>query len=324
MVRIRPTDTPQDNITTIDATSTTLSLTGPTVKATIDNNTNSKSASDQVVLRSFPFDNILHQETSQESTYKDTTKDIVKNVLNGYNGTVFCYGQTGSGKSHTIFGTEKDEGLLLRAISEIYEHDYTTKPSSSNPANPSSSPSSASPLTLKKTESIKSIIRKSSFYEIYNERVFDLLDTTPQAPLNNDELPPGLAVRNHPTTGPYIQNLTSIDCTKSASSCRALVNQGIKKRATAMTCMNDRSSRSHAVFVIDLNVIIVNNSGETLKSTTTRSIKSRLCFVDLAGSERQSMTNSVGIRLKEAGVINKSLLILGQVINELATKNSSV
>ena len=46
-------------------------------------------------------------------------------------------------------------------------------------------------------------------------------------------------------------------------------------------------------------------------------LRSKFHFVDLAGSERQKSTLSMGDRLKEAGNINKSLLVLGQVINSL-------
>ncbi len=44
---------------------------------------------------------------------------------------------------------------------------------------------------------------------------------------------------------------------------------------------------------------------------------SKFHFVDLAGSERQKQTASTGLRLTEAGNINKSLLVLGSVINGL-------
>ena len=47
-------------------------------------------------------------------------------------------------------------------------------------------------------------------------------------------------------------------------------------------------------------------------------------FVDLAGSERAGQGGAQGIRLKEAGFINKSLLTLGKVISELSRKQGYV
>lgn len=50
---------------------------------------------------------------------------------------------------------------------------------------------------------------------------------------------------------------------------------------------------------------------------------SKLNFVDLAGSERQKSTNASGERLKEAKNINKSLTVLGSVINALADNSNN-
>jgi len=49
---------------------------------------------------------------------------------------------------------------------------------------------------------------------------------------------------------------------------------------------------------------------------------SRLSLVDLAGSERTKYTHTTGDRLKEAGSINKSLMVLGQCM-EVRTRNPS-
>ena len=88
--------------------------------------------------------------------------------------------------------------------------------------------------------------------------------------------------------------------------------------------MNAHSSRSHAIMIVKveksvnysadkLREIQLNNNLTTDKSMT----KSNLFLVDLAGSERSKNTNAVGDRLKEAGMINKSLSALGNVINSL-------
>ena len=93
-----------------------------------------------------------------------------------------------------------------------------------------------------------------------------------------------------------------------------LLMQGAKKRHTSPTLMNAESSRSHSVFSINVT------SKKTINGLSTLKV-SKINFVDLAGSERQSKTNSDGERLKEAAIINKSLLCLGQVINNLIFLN---
>lgn len=74
--------------------------------------------------------------------------------------------------------------------------------------------------------------------------------------------------------------------------------------------MNLESSRSHSIFTIIIESKVTKGGIINMK-------KSRLNFVDLAGSERQKQTSSYGERLKEASNINKSLTVLGLVINTL-------
>ena len=77
--------------------------------------------------------------------------------------------------------------------------------------------------------------------------------------------------------------------------------------------MNDTSSRSHAVFTIQLKQI---QHSLTNDETIERTARFRL--VDLAGSERANKTEATGQRLVEGGKINKSLTTLGRVIAALA------
>ncbi len=79
---------------------------------------------------------------------------------------------------------------------------------------------------------------------------------------------------------------------------------GYRNRRVGETAMNLESSRSHAVFQL---ILVVTEEQEGLKTHRT----ARFSLVDLAGSERQKEANTTGERLKEAGQINKSLLVLG-------------
>jgi hypothetical protein len=86
-----------------------------------------------------------------------------------------------------------------------------------------------------------------SFFEIYNERVYDLLSTTPTS---GDVITP-CRVREHPETGAFIEGLTHRPISSYAEVLRAL-SEGLEKRITGETLMNATSSRSHAVFTLQL------------------------------------------------------------------------
>ena len=147
---------------------------------------------------------------------------------------------------------------------------------------------------------------RGSFFEIFNERVYDLL--------SNDSLEKSLAVRED-ANGVYVKGLKEIEV-QNTCEVEELLLSGLNNRKVAATNMNRTSSRSHAVFV--LTVKIEHTSLDGLKKVRT----SKFTLVDLAGSERQKSTSAYGNRLKEASMINNSLLNLGHVINALADKEN--
>ena len=139
---------------------------------------------------------------------------------------------------------------------------------------------------------------KVSMLEIYNERIQDLLN-----PLNNN-----LKIKESKLAGVYVDECTEI-YVSSADEMRETMLLGSQNRTIASTRMNERSSRSHSIFVMTLSQ--KNSSTGTLKV-------SRIYFVDLAGSEKVAKTDVKGKQLEEAKNINKSLTALGMVINTLA------
>ena len=112
----------------------------------------------------------------------------------------------------------------------------------------------------------------------------------------------------------YIENLTEQEI-NSAKKAKELLISGFKNRHVASTSMNHESSRSHLIYTLFLSTKLELGDG-ILKMRS-----SRLHLVDLAGSERQKYTNTTGQRIKEAGNINKSLSILGNVINAVIEFN---
>ncbi|XP_076431643.1 kinesin-like protein KIF15 isoform X8 [Peromyscus maniculatus bairdii] len=145
----------------------------------------------------------------------------------------------------------------------------------------------------------KTFLCKCSFIEVYNEQIYDLLDSASV----------GLYLREHIKKGVFVVGAVEQVVTSAAEAYQVL-SRGWRNRRVASTSMNRESSRSHAVFTITIESM--EKSSETVNIRT-----SLLNLVDLAGSERQKDTHAEGMRLKEAGNINRSLSCLGQVITAL-------
>lgn len=152
---------------------------------------------------------------------------------------------------------------------------------------------------------------KLSFLEIYNEKVQDLLSRKRE----------DLKIIHDPKMGPIVKNLSerTVTCWDDVDRCLAV---GMEHRTTAATAMNDRSSRSHAVVVIAMEM--VDTFGQVGNKTISRPRRSRANLVDLAGSEKVSKSKVEGTNLKEAIGINQSLTCLGRVIDGLVEQHSHI
>ncbi|XP_067845571.1 kinesin-like protein KIF16B isoform X2 [Heptranchias perlo] len=217
---------------------------------------------------------------SQERVFKDLGTDVLKAAFEGYNACIFAYGQTGSGKSYTMMGNPEDVGLIPRICQGLYDR-----------------------IAGKSRWDQASFRTEVSYLEIYNERVRDLLRRKSTKTYN-------LRVREHPRDGPYVEDLSK-HLVQNYSDVEELMEAGNINRTTAATGMNDVSSRSHAIFTI--NFTQAKFDAEMPCETV-----SKIHLVDLAGSERADATGATGVRLKEGGNINKSLVTLGNVISALA------
>ncbi|XP_067900408.1 kinesin-like protein KIF16B isoform X4 [Heterodontus francisci] len=217
---------------------------------------------------------------SQERVFKDLGTDLLKAAFEGYNACIFAYGQTGSGKSYTMMGNPEDVGLIPRICQGLYDR-----------------------IAGKSRWDEASFRTEVSYLEIYNERVRDLLRRKSSKTYN-------LRVREHPKEGPYVEDLSK-HLVQNYSDVEELMEAGNINRTTAATGMNDVSSRSHAIFTI--NFTQAKFDAEMPCETI-----SKIHLVDLAGSERADATGATGVRLKEGGNINKSLVTLGNVISALA------
>ncbi|XP_030052209.1 LOW QUALITY PROTEIN: kinesin-like protein KIF16B [Microcaecilia unicolor] len=217
---------------------------------------------------------------SQEMVFKDLGTDVLKAAFEGYNACIFAYGQTGSGKSYTMMGNPGDAGLIPRICEGLF--------------------SRISEVTRKGDASFRTEV---SYLEIYNERVRDLLRRKSSKTFN-------LRVREHPKEGPYVEDLSN-HLVQNYGDVEELMDAGNINRTTAATGMNDVSSRSHAIFT-------VNFTQAKFDAEMPCETVSKIHLVDLAGSERADASGATGVRLKEGGNINKSLVTLGNVISALA------
>ncbi|KAG1783598.1 kinesin-domain-containing protein [Suillus placidus] len=183
-----------------------------------------------------------------------------------------------------------------------------------------------------------------SYAEVYNEKVYDLLaevteDTSrsriPRSNISAQLAHPLLLTRKALTvkpspasdaldesgpgsTGKYIAGLRYFRVTGAAQA-KALVKLGQLHRRVFGTLANSQSSRSHGMVTIK---ILRGHRGDRNDPSSLQI--SRLTLVDLAGSERTKHTQTTGDRLKEAGNINKSLMVLGQCMEVMRSNQKRV
>ncbi|TKS86576.1 Kinesin-like protein KIF15-A [Collichthys lucidus] len=235
--------------------------------------------------RTFTYDHVADMDTSQDSVFASVAKNIVESCMNGYNGTIFAYGQTGSGKTFTMLGpseldnfTDELRGVIPRSFEYLF---FLIN------------------REVERSGQSKSFLCKCSFIEIYNEQIYDLLDTASASLFLRENIKKGLFVEG------AVEKFVN-----SAAEAYQVLSMGWRNRRVASTSMNRESSRSHAVFTMTLE------SKESINEVVNIRM-SQLNLVDLAGSERQKDTHTEGSRLKEASSINRSLMCLGQVIMAL-------
>lgn len=229
----------------------------------------------------YVFDKVLKPNVTQEQVYNSAAKNIVKDVLMGYNGTIFAYGQTSSGKTHTMEGVigEPDlQGIIPRIVNDIFNHIYGME------------------------ENLEFHI-KVSYFEIYMDKIRDLLDPSKV----------NLAVHEDKNKSVYVKGATE-RFVSSPEEVLEVIEEGKSNRHIAVTNMNEHSSRSHSVFLINVKQENLENQ---------KKLSGKLYLVDLAGSEKVSKTGAEGTILDEAKNINKSLSALGNVIAALADGNKT-
>lgn len=231
----------------------------------------------------FEFDRVFAPGTHNEDVFGEISQ-LVQSALDGYNVCIFCYGQTGSGKTYTMSSAD---GMIPRATHMIYD------------------------TITKLREKSWTYSMEGSFVEVYNEELHDLLaeggggrGSAKKLEVRHDE------ARKQTT----VANCRSV-ALDSADRVEAMLRQAQGNRSVAATKANERSSRSHSVFILRL-------AGEN--SATGERCEGTLNLVDLAGSERLKHSQAEGERMRETQSINKSLACLGDVIEALGRGSAHV
>ncbi|KAH8334370.1 hypothetical protein KR059_009271 [Drosophila kikkawai] len=220
------------------------------------------------------FDYVFDEGAGNQEVFDRMAQHIVRACMQGFNGTIFAYGQTSSGKTYTMMGDCQNPGVMVLAAKEIFQH------------------------IANDTE--RDFLLRVGYIEIYNEKIYDLLNK------KNQDL------KIHEAGN----GIVNVNCEEliitSEDDLLRLLSSGNKERTVGETNMNERSSRSHAIF----RIIIESRKSDRTDDEAV--IQSVLNLVDLAGSERAGQTGATGARLKEGAHINKSLMFLSNVIKNLS------
>uniref|UniRef100_A0A3B4G6X8 Kinesin-like protein n=1 Tax=Pundamilia nyererei TaxID=303518 RepID=A0A3B4G6X8_9CICH len=328
----------EDQACVVIENSQTVTLNAPKGSATIK----SREKGIGMSLHKFYFSQIFGPDTTQAELFENTVKSQMSDFLDGKNALIFSYGVTNAGKTFTIQGSPKEPGILPRVLESTFqyigEHQYPgmdlkpylrngvqsldfhqvkqeriTKAAIFASFKESCSPSRLSSSSASSTQTVLTSNQAEAndsqfalwvaFFEIYNEYVYDLLQPSL---CSKSKKRACLRVCDDGAGNAYVKDLIWINIHNLGEASK-LLHFGNKNRSAAATKMNHSSSRSHSIFTMKILRI---NGG-----TAERVSEFSLC--DLAGSERCNKTKTFGERLKEAGNINNSLLILGKCITAL-------
>eukprot|EP01035_Chromulina_nebulosa_P024219 gene24219-31484_t len=178
------------------------------------------SSHDQLVLvnpagnseeHSFAFDLVIDETFSQEQVWQNVGVPILDKAFGGYNGTIFAYGQTGSGKTWSMQGAPDNEDLqgiiprMNRNLFDRIEKDKNRRPT-------------------------VQFLVTVSYFEIYNEIIFDLLDASDRSKRRRNNQAgnsqAGLEIKEHPVLGVYVKGLNEI-VVDNAAKLQEIIDQGM-------------------------------------------------------------------------------------------------
>ncbi|MED6273863.1 hypothetical protein CHARACLAT_010689 [Characodon lateralis] len=232
----------------------------------------------------FHFDYSFDENATNELVYKFTAKPLVLSIFQGCMATCFAYGQTGSGKTHTMGGDftgrqqNSAKGIYALAAQDVFTH-----------------------LNHRKYANLDLCIYVS-FFEIYNGKVYDLLNKKAKLRVLEDD-----------RQQVQVVGLEEV-CVSSADDVIKIIQIGSACRTSGQTSANANSSRSHAVLQIVLR-----------RSDRAATLHGKFSLVDLAGNERGTdVSSNDRSTLVETAEINRSLLALKECIRSLGRNSDHI
>uniref|UniRef100_A0A6Q2Y2E6 Kinesin-like protein n=1 Tax=Esox lucius TaxID=8010 RepID=A0A6Q2Y2E6_ESOLU len=222
----------------------------------------------------FHFDYSFDESSTNDLVYRFTAKPLVQTVFDGGMATCFAYGQTGSGKTHTMGGDftgrsqNSSKGIYALAAQDVFT------------------------LLKQKRYASLDLCPYVTFFEIYNSKVFDLLNKKAKLRVLEDEK----------------QQVQVVGLQEMYVSCAEdvikMIEMGSACRTSGQTSANANSSRSHAILQVVLR--------------RKNKLHGKFSLVDLAGNERGTDVSSNDRQtLVETAEINRSLLALKECIRSL-------
>ncbi|KAE8150438.1 P-loop containing nucleoside triphosphate hydrolase protein [Aspergillus avenaceus] len=235
---------------------------------------------------SFQFNAVYDADATQQDLFDAEVAPTTKHLFNGFDVTLFAYGVTGTGKTHTMRGGKSlaERGVIPRLLSSIYRRSRKLE---------------------KDSEGESTVNVSLSYYEIYNDKVFDLFEPPEKRTLA------GLPLRDNGGKT-VVVGLTEKPCT-SLKEFEVLYDNANINRSTSATKLNAHSSRSHAILCVKVAV----NTGDKTRISTASAI-------DLAGSEDNRRTDNDKERMVESASINKSLFVLAQCVEAISKKQHRI
>ena len=225
--------------------------------------------------KEFIFDKAYNEKASNDKIYKEEIRPMIYNALyQKAKITCFAYGQTGSGKTYTLFGSINSNKNIIYGLYALAGYDI---------------------FQIKNNEQkFNNFDIFVSFYEIYCDKLYDLLNNKNRLETRED----------------YKHDINIVGLSEnkinSLEELMKIVNFGAKQRTIGKTGANSESSRSHGI--IQLRIFDAKNNVQHAK----------ISFIDLAGSERESDKVNVDKKTRMDGAaINQSLLALKECIRAL-------
>ncbi|KAM4692054.1 kinesin-like protein KIF19 [Rhinophrynus dorsalis] len=164
--------------------------------------------------KSYMFDVAFDYTATQDTVYRLTTKGLIEGVISGYNATVFAYGPTGCGKTYTMLGTDREPGIYIRTLNDLFR-------------------------AIEETSDDMEYEVSMSYMEIYNEMIRDLLNPSLGY----------LDLREDSKGVIQVAGITEVS-TINAKEIMQLLMKGNKQRTQEPTAANKTSSRSHAILQV--------------------------------------------------------------------------